>query len=119
MERDDIIRCYFQMGFGYNEILALLALNHGVVMSMRHFQRTLRNLRLFRRKHHSEINEVISFIRSQVQKSGRLHGYRWMHLKCIQAGLVIDRESVRWLLKSIDPAGVEQRKHSRLCRRKY
>nr|XP_022340813.1 uncharacterized protein LOC111135234 isoform X2 [Crassostrea virginica] len=48
-----------------------------------------------------------------------MHGYRWMHLKCLERGLVVDQDTVLGLLHIIDPEGVEYRKTRRLRRRVY
>ena len=42
-----------------------------------------------------------------------------MHLKCIQAGLVVSRERVRIMMKILDPEGVALRGRNRLKRRQY
>lgn len=42
-----------------------------------------------------------------------------MHLKCVQHGLVVSRETVRIILKELDPDGVLLRKRRRLKRRQY
>lgn len=46
-------------------------------------------------------------------------GYRMMHLKCIQEGLVVKRETVRLLLSVLDPVGVAHRRARKLRRRRY
>ena len=48
-----------------------------------------------------------------------MHGYKIMHLKCIQEGLVVSQETVRFLLNILDPDGVSIRRHGRLRRRMY
>ena len=48
-----------------------------------------------------------------------LHGYRFMHLKCITNGLVVSKETIRVLLGILDPEGVELRRARRLVRRRY
>lgn len=50
---------------------------------------------------------------------GQLHGYKWMHTKCLENGYVIDQETVRIILKCIDPEGVRCRTKRRLRRREY
>nr|XP_022287723.1 uncharacterized protein LOC111100295 [Crassostrea virginica] len=107
------------MGFNHSEILMSLALNHRIIISMRSLRRHMANMRLYRRKNYSDIFEVAVFIMEQVEKSGQLHGYKLLHLKCIQNGFVVSQESVRLLLLLIDPNGVEIRKRNRLRRRQY
>lgn len=116
---DKYIRFYFELGLDYKEILAMLAHNHRFIISMRHFKRQLKRLHLYRRKKYTPIEEVVSFIRDQIKASGHCHGYRWMHMKCIQAGLVIQKEYVRILLQILDEKSVKNRKKSRLKRRAY
>lgn len=55
----------------------------------------------------------------QTEASGQLLGYRLMHLKCIQHGFVLKRETVRLLLSILDPIGVMHRSVRRLRRRRY
>ena len=47
------------------------------------------------------------------------HGYKLMHLKCIQAGLVVTQTTIRHLLLILDPRGVQLRKRNRLRRLLY
>ena len=47
-------------------------------------KRVLRKQGLFRRKNKTEDLEVALFLEQQLMGSGQLHGYRWMHQKCIQ-----------------------------------
>ena len=53
------------------------------------------------------------------EKSGRGFSYRLMTQKLRLNGLVVDRETVRYCLKELDPDGVEQRKAHRMIRRTY
>ena len=46
-------------------------------------------------------------------------GYRYMHQKLRSKGLVVSRETVRVIIKSLDPAGVERRSGRKLQRRVY
>lgn len=96
-----------------------LAHRHRIVICKRTLKRILRRLGLFRRKFQSEILEIAVFLEQQVARSGQLHGYRWMHLKCIQAGYTVSHETVRQLLLLLDPEGVAIRGRRRLRRRRY
>lgn len=109
---------YFLRGFSQLEILAFLT-THDILISERTLQRILNSLGLFRRKNFSDVDEVIDFIYQQLQRSGRQHGYRFMHHKCIAAGLTVSRETVRIILGEIDPDGVALRRARKLVRRKY
>ena len=42
-----------------------------------------------------------------------------MHLKARAAGLVVDRETIRLVMKAMDPEGVSLRTTHKLKRRKY
>ena len=45
--------------------------------------------------------------------------YRYMHQKLRSKGLAVSRETVRVIIKSLDPAGVERRSGRKLQRRVY
>lgn len=62
-------------------------------------KRKLKMLNLTRRKNFSKLEDVVNFIDQQLQSSSQLHGYRWMHLKCIQNGFVVTQKTVRLILK--------------------
>ena len=96
-----------------------LAVHHRIIISVRSLRRYLANMRLYRRKNYSDILYVALFIIEQVEKSGQLHGYKLLHLKCIQHGFVVNQENVRFLLSLIDPDGVKIRQRNRLQRRQY
>ncbi|KAJ8304110.1 hypothetical protein KUTeg_017693 [Tegillarca granosa] len=100
---DSVLRQKYP-GFIY-EIQEMLEIKHGVVLSLRQLKRKLALMRLFRRKYYSDIEDVAMFIQRQQETSGQLHGYRWMHLKCIRNGLTVQKEIVRILMKILDPIG--------------
>ncbi|KAJ8300617.1 hypothetical protein KUTeg_022136 [Tegillarca granosa] len=104
-DRDQLIFIYFHFGLTYKEIQEMLEIKHGVVLSLRQLKRKLALMRLFRRKYYSDIEDVAMFIQRQQETSGQLHGYRWMHLKCIRNGLTVQKEIVRILMKILDPIG--------------
>ena len=79
----------------------------------------LRGLNLFRRKNKSPINAVIEFIHKNLMESGSCFGYRVMHNKLLTHGYVVDRETVRIIISSLDPEGVQLRTANRLRRRIY
>ena len=86
------------MGLIYKDIIKALAVEHGVVISLRHLKRILREMGLFRRKNYSNIGDVVEFVHSQMAHSGQLHGYRWMHEKCLAHNLHCKKEDVRVIL---------------------
>lgn len=116
---DNLVSMYFHMGFQQREILALLSSQHGIVICARTLRNVLRRTRLYRRKHYSDIVDVACFIMGEIEGSGMMHGYRMMHLKCIQQGFVVKRETIRELLSILDPVGVAYRSARRLRRRQY
>ena len=119
MDRDAAVSFYFNLGFEYKEILCALAVNHGIIICLRTLKRLLCRQNLFRRKHYTDILDVSLFIFEQMRGSGYMHGYRWMHRKCIQFGMKVSRKTVYSLMKILDPEGIEIRKKGRLKRREY
>ena len=82
-------------------------------MSVRQLQRELQRLGLYRLKNHTDMDQVRRFIARQLQTSGELHGYRWMHHKLLHGGMNVCRENFRRLLLELDPEGVDLRKRRR------
>ncbi|XP_060595300.1 uncharacterized protein LOC132749519 [Ruditapes philippinarum] len=115
---DKRIHDYFLLGLNYSEILDKLK-SDGQNVSLRTLKRTLKRLNLYRRVHFSDIIEVALFVMNEMQQSGMLHGYKMMHLKCLQNGYVVTQQTIRELLLIIDPIGVQQRRRNRLQRRIY
>ena len=87
MDRDTAVALYFRMGLNYREIMCALAANHRIIIS-------LSSQHLFRRKYYTDVLDIARFVSDQPRESGGLHGYRWMHLKCRQAGFVTTRQVV-------------------------
>ena len=76
----------------------------GIFISWSSLRRHLmRSLRLFRQKDHSDLLDIAVFLQDQLNQYGMLHGYKMMHLKYIQAGYVVAQETIRHLLKILDP----------------
>ena len=116
---DRHIALYFGMGLKYNDIQSALDMRHGYRISLRHLKRRIAGLGLNRRTGYTNLGVSVDFIQGQLQHSGQLHGYRWMHEKCHQHGLRVRKEDVRLILKELDPRGVRQRQTGRLRRRQY
>ena len=110
---------YIDLGLSNAEILAFLTLAHRIVISMSTLKRTLRRLKLRRRKDYSDLLDVAMFITKEHQTSGQLYGYRWMYLKCIQNNLRVPRDIVYEIMKMLDPEGIEAGKRHRLRRCQY
>jgi len=116
---NELIRTCFKIGFSNREILSTLAHSRRIIMSVSTLKRRLKDMGLFRRKNYSDILEVALFIQNQQSSSGVLHGYRWMHLKCVQAGFSVPRDTVYMLMTILDPSGMKSRLRKRLRRRRY
>jgi len=90
---------------------------------VRQLKRILVRLHLQRRVfrgEESDIDDIVRAIQRQLQHSGGSIGYRTMWRRIQQEhNLRVNQETVRQLLKVIDPMGVERRKRHRLSRRKY
>ncbi|KAL3846738.1 hypothetical protein ACJMK2_017702 [Sinanodonta woodiana] len=86
---------------------------------MRTLKRILRYLCLRIRRFHSEVLEVAQFIAENVSNSGNQQGNRWMHLRCLQHGLILSTDTVGILMQLLDPAGIQLRLMRRLRRRQY
>ena len=71
-----LIKRYFSLGLNYDEIIASLASNQNIFISKRNLNRKLRELCLYRRKHHTDIVDVACFAEGKLSTSGQLRGYR-------------------------------------------
>lgn len=112
-------RDYFNKGFTYNEILALLDKYHGVRMSIATLKRRLKEYGLKRRYMEYDVGSVRDKIRSLLDGPDCMGGYRhvWHTLK--MQGVGVPRSTVEALLKELDPEGTEERRTHRLRRRAY
>ncbi|KAK7912970.1 hypothetical protein WMY93_013181 [Mugilogobius chulae] len=54
------------------------------------------------------------FRQNQLRHYSLLHGYKMMHLKCIQTGHVVTQETIRKLLQTWDPHGVQLHRRNHL-----
>ena len=83
----------------------------------------LRRQGLRRRKDHSDIREILNAIETELEGSGNSIGYRQKYQRLIiDYGLVVqkaEKETVRVIIKELDPAGVQSRSSKRLRRREY
>eukprot|EP00111_Clytia_hemisphaerica_P010579 TCONS_00030909-protein len=92
-DRNNLVKQYFNRGYSYEEILFTLRELHNHTLNIRQLHRILRDFSLYRKKARlTELRDVISFIRRQLQGSGSLLGYRLMHQRCIQNGLNVQEE---------------------------
>ena len=115
----DLAKGYFSLGMNHTEILQSLVHLNNIVLSMRTLRRVLKSAALYRRKEYSDILDVSIYLMELLRNSNKSHGYKFVHLNCIQKGFVIRQETVRLLLQIVDPAGVEHRRSRRIQRRVY
>ena len=107
-DRDALIEDYFGLGFSYSELLSFLLVYHGIRLRLRHLKRILKKCGLRRRNIQSNVERVIDAVEHELQWSGSTIGYRQMHQRMLSDhGVVIDRETVRRIIKGLDPEGVE------------
>ena len=58
----------------------------------------------------SIIRDILNTIETELEGSGNSIGYRQMHQRLrIDYGLVVQKETVRVIIKELDPAGVQSR----------
>ena len=84
-----LIKFYLDLGSRHREIVLSLSHIDGIMITLSTLRRHLRTLQLFRRKAHSDLLDVALFLQDQLDRYGMLHGYKIVHLKCIQAGHVV------------------------------
>ena len=119
MVMEKLVKFYFQLGLSHREIIDCLVQLNGKVISLRSLRRILSRAKLYRRKNQSDVLDVALFLMAEMETYGQLHGYKMMHLKCTQHGLVVSQSTVRFLLHIIEPEGIMLRKRNRLRRRTY
>ena len=111
-----VLKNYFTAGFSYKEICNFIFRIYRIKITIRHFNRLLRQCNLQRRESHSNINTVKKIIQDKLKRSSSCFGYRHMLKKLRSCGLTADKETVRLILKSPDPVGVDTRKRRKLTR---
>ena len=117
--RYNVLKNYFTVGFSYKDKCNFLFRFHRIKTTIRHLNRLLRQCNLQRRGNYSNINTVIKSIQDELKGSSSCFGYRYMLQKLRNSGLTADKETVRLMLKSLDPVGVDKRKRRKLTRREY
>ena len=60
-------------------------------------------MHFFRRKNQTDLKEVAAFVEGDMAGTGQLQGYRWMHQWAIQRGFVVSQETIRLIIKILDP----------------
>ena len=100
--------------------MSFLRLRHDVGSSLRQLKRILRSRGLRRKKIQSRIDRVVNAVDQELQSSESCIGYRQMHQRLLSDHrIVTDRDTVRRIVKSLDPHGVELRSRKRFRRRRY
>ena len=74
---------------------------------------------MFCRKNSDDINTIIIAIKREADTSSSRYGHRMIHQKLRQMGVTTNRETVRLILRAVDPDGVMNRSRHRLRRRIY
>ncbi|KAF7647778.1 hypothetical protein LDENG_00109780 [Lucifuga dentata] len=64
----------FRIGFSNKEILSLSAHKHSLVISIRTLKRLCQRLLLFRRKNHTNLEEVAAFLQTETAGNGQMKG---------------------------------------------
>ena len=114
-----VLKNYFTAGFSYKEICNFLFRFLRIKITVGHLNRLLRQCNLQCRGNHGSINTIIKFMQDELKGSSSCFGYRHMLQKLRSSGLTADKETVRLILKSLDPVGVNTRKRRKLTRREY
>ncbi|WAR30442.1 hypothetical protein MAR_032984 [Mya arenaria] len=61
----------------------------------------------------------LCFLLNELEHSGKQHGYKMMHLKCVQNGYCVTQETIRELLHIFYPNYIKHRQQRRLQKRVY
>ena len=117
--RKDAIKNYYYDGYSYLEIIKFLSKYHDISISLKELYRILRNLGLFRRKQHSNMNGILLVLRYMLKDSSSSLGYRSIHQKFRRLPYITNKETVRLRLKSPDESHVALRYCWRLQRPQY
>lgn len=70
------IQTYFKCGYTTNGILSLLKGAHRILLKKRTLERILRNKQLWWRENKTDVAEVETFNKKQLEPSSQCHGYR-------------------------------------------
>ena len=92
----DAIEKYFDDGYTYLEIISKY---YDISSSLRQLYRILRNLGLFRRKQHPNVNEILLVLRYMLKDSSSSLRYWSLYQKLRRLGYITNKEKVRLCLK--------------------
>lgn len=123
-DEEELLRYYFNRGFGYNNILTFLRKYHSYTISYRTLLRRLRKYGLKRRNRDAYLPQIThdavrQKIQGMINGPGSAGGYRTVWHSLELEGIRVPRSVVQSLLKELDPEGSENRKRHRLRRRRY
>ena len=113
---------YFEGGFTYIEILELLRVRYGYVMSLSTLKRWLRKKGMRKRPleaMRSDTSDIFEAVSDELSGSGADIGYRRIHKALKLKGYICRRDDVRQIVKQLDSDSVKLRKRRRLRRRRY
>ena len=105
--RDEVIQQYFKSGLSSNETLSVLSANHNVSLSIVLWEKIFKKLGLPWRTPRISLNDILAIAINE--SSCRYLWYKVMNQNLLMNGFLIDRESVRLILKELDSLDVEQR----------
>lgn len=93
---------------------------HNITLSIHQMKRIMKRLHLRRRNISSPFLDIVNGLLTVYQRGFSNCGYRtiWKFLRT-QTNVVATQEQIRFLLKELDPEGVELRSRHRLRRRTY
>ena len=109
LNKKDIIKRYFHANFLYPEIFYFLEKFHSWEISLHQLHRLLRSFNLSQRVNKSSRNSVTDFATERLCRLSFSIGYRYLHVKAKLAAFIVDWETIRLNLRSLDPEGVEMR----------
>ena len=117
---EDLIRDLFRKGHSSTVICDFLETKHGIVMSLKTLKRRLKQLNLSRRASYAPMETLNSAIRTELNGSGQLLGYRamWQTLQQTHS-LTVRRDNVMQALRFLNPDRVSLRHRRRFFRRSY
>ena len=120
LNREEVIITHcFEKGFEYKKILSFLDKFHGTIMSLRTLKSRIKSFGLSRRSAQVDEQVLKTRIRQELDRPGRLHGYRALWHTLQLEGIIVPRNEVERLLKEMDPEGCESRRAKRLTKRNY
>ena len=70
-----------------------------------------------KRSWYRRINQTNLEDMTEIAGNGQNQGYRWLHRRAVQRGYAVSQDTIRQLIKLLDPEGGEQRRVRRLRRR--